>query len=383
MPRAGLPDGSISRAGTWIGTVALIGAVVVLAACSPVRSVAVGVKDAVGAKDNVCEFAFDGDCDEPGRGTGLCPAGTDTADCSNPNPGANSCQFAFDGECDHPDVGTGVCPPDTDVADCRSVGAASGKNSCQWAFDGECDEPGIGTGACRRNTDSADCRAESGGVVVGQAPSTAAGIAPIPRHFPVVASGTGFYVNRQGNLVTNDHVVRGCAAVGVATDDDILPAVVVASDRRNDIAVVRTEIVPGTVALLRGSSDPSLGQKVYVVGYPLLTELGSINFTDGIVSSLTGYRGDAGSLQTSAAVQEGNSGGPLLDEGGVVIGIVNSGLVDAENIGFAIRVDSLITLLRQDGIAYNAAGTLSPVASESIASTAAGYTYPVLCFARR
>ncbi len=61
MPRAGLPDGSILRAGTWIGTVALIGVVVVLAACSPVRSVAVGVKDAVGAKDNVCEFAFDGD----------------------------------------------------------------------------------------------------------------------------------------------------------------------------------------------------------------------------------------------------------------------------------------------------------------------------------
>ena len=82
-------------------------------------------------------------------------------------------------------------------------------------------------------------------------------------------------------------------------------------------------------------------------------------------------------------MQEGNSGGPLLDEGGGVVGIINSGLVDAENIGFAIRVDSLITLLRQDGIAYSAAGTLSPVASESIASTAAGYTYPVLCFARR
>ncbi len=111
---------------------------------------------------NSCQFAFDGDCDEPGRGTGLCTAGTDTADCSLPQ-GANSCQFAFDGECDHPGVGTGACPPRTDVADCSSpaLQTAGVNNSCQWAFDGECDDSryeGAITGACRRGTDASDCR---------------------------------------------------------------------------------------------------------------------------------------------------------------------------------------------------------------------------------
>ncbi len=107
------------------------------------------------AQNNTCEFAFDGDCDEPGRGTGLCAAGTDTQDCSIRDPGPNSCQFANDGECDHPGIGTGACPPNTDVNDCQNAG---GPNSCQYANDNECDEPGIGTGLCKIGTDTNDCR---------------------------------------------------------------------------------------------------------------------------------------------------------------------------------------------------------------------------------
>ena len=69
-------------------------------------------------QNNSCQYAFDGDCDEPGIGTGLCAAGTDTQDCSIRDPGPNSCQYANDGECDHPGVGTGACPPNTDQNDC-------------------------------------------------------------------------------------------------------------------------------------------------------------------------------------------------------------------------------------------------------------------------
>ncbi|WJY20578.1 hypothetical protein QTA57_12090 [Fontisubflavum oceani] len=105
--------------------------------------------------DNSCPWAFDGECDEPGIGTGLCGVGTDTADCGGGTAsGPNSCQWAFDGECDEPGMGTGLCAAGTDTADCASVG---GPNSCQWAFDGECDEPGIGTGLCAAGTDTADC----------------------------------------------------------------------------------------------------------------------------------------------------------------------------------------------------------------------------------
>ena len=135
---------------------------------------------------NSCHFAFDGDCDEPGRGTGLCLAGTDTSDCSLPQ-GPNSCQFAFDGQCDHPGEGSGSCPPETDQADCgiperptASAGPVSPAgpmtpirpaapaspadpaNSCRFAFDGDCDEPGRGTGLCAAGTDTRDCALAQG-----------------------------------------------------------------------------------------------------------------------------------------------------------------------------------------------------------------------------
>jgi len=114
------------------------------------------------AQNNSCQWAFDGDCDEARYGgTGACPAGTDTADCSAPS-GPNSCQFAFDGECDRSNFGgTGACPSGTDTADCS---APSGPNSCQWAYDGECDESRYGgTGVCSSGTDTADCAPRSGG----------------------------------------------------------------------------------------------------------------------------------------------------------------------------------------------------------------------------
>ena len=69
---------------------------------------------------------------------------------------ANSCPWAFDGECDEPGIGTGACLPGTDAFDCHGA-AFDWSNACPWAFDGECDEPVIGTGVCLPGTDTADC----------------------------------------------------------------------------------------------------------------------------------------------------------------------------------------------------------------------------------
>ncbi len=352
-------------------------------ACPPSTDVADCQSVASRGFENSCRFAFDGDCDEPGQGTGLCDAGTDTRDCANRNPGPNSCQFAFDNECDHPGIGTGACPPNTDVADC-GLAAADGvgaENSCQFAFDGECDHPGTGTGACAPKTDMADCR---GSAVAQLPPAGRAGQPPtIPRNARPRSSGTGFYINADGDLVTNYHVIDGCYALGVQTDTEVIPASTVAADQNLDIAVISTRRSPGGQAFLRAASQPSLGQRVFVVGYPFLGDLRSVNFTEGLVSSLTGYRGDRQALQTSAAVQPGNSGGPLLDEGGVVIGVINARFDEADNIGFAIRVDALITLLRREGVGFQSAAALTPVRTETIASRASEYTYPILCYGRR
>ncbi len=106
---------------------------------------------------NSCPWAFDGECDEPGIGTGVCLPGTDTFDCYGVGfDWSNSCPWAFDGECDEPGIGTGACLPGTDTFDCRGA-SFDWSNSCPWAFDGECDEPGIGTGVCLPGTDTYDC----------------------------------------------------------------------------------------------------------------------------------------------------------------------------------------------------------------------------------
>ena len=349
-------------------------------ACPPSTDVADCQSVASRGFENSCRFAFDGDCDAPGQGTGLCDAGPDPRDCANRNPGPNSCQFAFDNECDHPGVGTGACPPNTDVADCGFGAAGRGENSCQFAFDGECDHPGTGTGSCAPKTDMADCS-----TAVAQLPPEPSGQPQaIPRNAVPRSSGTGFYINGDGDLVTNFHVIEGCYAIGVMlTDTDIVPASPAAIDRNLDIAVIRTARRPDDMAFLRANSDPNLGQRVYAVGYPLLGALTSVNFTEGLVSSLTGIRGDPQTLQTSAAIQPGNSGGPLLDEGGVVIGVISEIIPAADNVAFAIRVDRLSSLLSREGIEFQRAGSLSPVSTQAIASRAAEYTFPILCYARR
>ncbi|WP_225773256.1 hypothetical protein [Inquilinus sp. Marseille-Q2685] len=153
-----------------------------------------------GPGDDSCPFARDTECDEPGVGSGACAAGTDTSDCKAksgglPAPdapaapalqGEDSCPFARDGECDEPGVGSGACAAGTDTADCKArqgggqppampAPSAGGDDSCQFAQDGECDEPGRGTGLCSTGTDVTDCAAAGEG---SGAPSTAVPACP-------------------------------------------------------------------------------------------------------------------------------------------------------------------------------------------------------------
>lgn len=110
--------------------------------------------------DDSCVHADDFECDEPGLGTGACPAGTDYSDCWRVMTGQedNSCQWANDGECDEPRFGTGVCTQGTDRADCGDLsGVRFHTDSCDLAFNDVCDHPGEGTGLCAARTDRSDC----------------------------------------------------------------------------------------------------------------------------------------------------------------------------------------------------------------------------------
>ena len=136
----------------------------------------------------------------------------------------------------------------------------------------------------------------------------------------IVSTGTGFYVDHNGSVLTNNHVIHGCDAVHV----NGVRSKLMALDEANDLALLRTSSARG-VAIFRGGRGVRLGEDIVVVGYPLRGVLGAgLNVSTGIVSSLSGLANNYRDMQISAAVNGGNSGGPVLDQNGYVVGVVYS-----------------------------------------------------------
>jgi len=179
--------------------------------------------------------------------------------------------------------------------------------------------------------------------------------------------GTGFIVREDGIVVTNFHVVEGASEITVFTSDEEpeeFDARVIGGDIQADLAVLDVD-AEGLPAVPLGDSDElRLGEQVVALGYALGLE-GGPSVTSGIVSSLTrritvsdpGCPPDeCGSdqervytdvIQTDAAINPGNSGGPLVDLAGNVVGINTAGTSAAENIGFAIQINSVTPTITQ------------------------------------
>lgn len=197
------------------------------------------------------------------------------------------------------------------------------------------------------------------------------------------SSGSGFRV-AAGMVITNHHVVDQCVLLRVNGDDAVLQAV----DIRSDLALIKVAIL-GPVVFVR-SSTQKLGEAITVAGYPLRGFLSGINVTSGNITSLSGPGGDSRLVQISAPVQPGNSGGPMLDVSGTLLGVVVSKL-DAlkiaekigdipQNINFAINALVLRSFLDSNGVDYlmsTDGTTLSPAA---VAEKAKTFTVLIECF---
>ena len=166
-------------------------------------------------------------------------------------------------------------------------------------------------------------------------------------------SGTGFAL-RNGYIVTNNHVVEGANHIyvhGIKGDfDNPLNAKVIATDSKNDLALIQIDDSGfssfGTIPYGYRKGMADVGEDVFVLGYPLITTMGEeLKLTSGIVSSKTGYQGDVSLYQISAPIQPGNSGGPLFDKNGNIIGVVCAKHSGAENVGYAIKTSYLNTLI--------------------------------------
>jgi S1-C subfamily serine protease len=203
------------------------------------------------------------------------------------------------------------------------------------------------------------------------------------------SSGTGFFVNSTGNIVTNHHVIASCSTIRVVpVGGQETSAYVVAKDKTNDLAILKTSISPIAVPSLR--EQPRLGESVYVFGFPLTGLLSaSGNFTSGTITALFGLGDDSRFLQISAPVQPGNSGGPVIDKFGNVVGVVVSklnalGVAAAtddipQNVNFAIKSTIAANFLDASGISPSDTPQTRELSPEAIADQAKLYTVRVLC----
>lgn len=156
-------------------------------------------------------------------------------------------------------------------------------------------------------------------------------------------TGSGFAVDGR-HILTNAHVIEGMTRLDVANEQVSAPAEIVFVDPRNDMALLRVAAQPlPTAAPFRDSFDVHLGEDVIVMGFPLQGLLGTgPQATTGNISALCGIGNDSSVMQFTAPIAGGNSGGPILDQAGQIVGLVYSSLNkdiirNAENVNFGVK----------------------------------------------
>ena len=205
------------------------------------------------------------------------------------------------------------------------------------------------------------------------------------------STGSGVVIGTQGEILTNSHVVENCENINVQfSSGGSEPATLVARDQRNDVAVIRVKTSFGSIATFRDSAPIRPGDTVVALGYPLSGLLSSnANLSVGNVSALAGLGDDSRYLQVSAPVQPGNSGGPLLDASGHLVGVVTAKLNAVrvakftgdipQNVNFALKAEVVRTFLDSKGIIYQKAPSNQQMSPADVGDIARPFTIHISC----
>jgi S1-C subfamily serine protease len=173
-----------------------------------------------------------------------------------------------------------------------------------------------------------------------------------------IGNGTGFFVNGSGEVVTCYHVIKGATAIlVVAADGSSHRAELVRASPATDLAVLAVDYRSSRYLTLAPPGRARPGDHVFTFGFPVMEVLGSeAKYTDGAISSLSGIGDEASMAQISIPVQPGNSGGPVVNDRGEVVGVIDAGAdVDAyvqasgtlpQNVNWAVRGDYVLPLIR-------------------------------------
>jgi len=169
-----------------------------------------------------------------------------------------------------------------------------------------------------------------------------------------VSSGTGFLVSKEGLMVTNYHVIEGCLEVKAVYNGNEFLSKILAVDKVNDLAIIKAEI-KSQKAYSISNEDGQLLEEVIVAGYPLGKKISaSIKATSGTVTALAGLGDNYAEFQTDAALNSGNSGGPIINEFGNVVGVAVSKIQQegVESFNFGVKSSVLKIFANSNDIKF-------------------------------
>ena len=169
------------------------------------------------------------------------------------------------------------------------------------------------------------------------------------------ASGTGFFVSESGHIISNYHVIEGCDKTMLSFNGKEVSADVLAVDKMNDLAILKADLTPSKVYSV-ATEDASLLEDIIIAGYPLGKKVSAaIKTSKGSITALAGYGDNYSEFQTDAALNQGNSGGPIMDQKGNVVGVAvaNYGKQSGvESFNFGIKSSTLKTFAKANGLKF-------------------------------
>ncbi len=203
-------------------------------------------------------------------------------------------------------------------------------------------------------------------------------------------SATGFFINENGSIVTAAHAVKSCQTLSATVNGRVVPVNLSRRDAVNDLALLHLGGSSPYYLKIRGGERLRAGDDIVSVGYPLRGILADeANITSGVVSALAGLGNDSRYIQITSPVQPGNSGGPLLDRSGLLVGVVIAKL-DAlrmvkisgdipQNVNFAIRGSIVQAFLEANDVLFERVQPGEEMSVADIADIAKKATIPILC----
>lgn len=173
---------------------------------------------------------------------------------------------------------------------------------------------------------------------------------PLTLDESIFKTGTGFFISKDGYVVTNYHVIKDATNIYVSNlVFKRLKAQVEFTDIPNDISILKIAYALKSIPYNIISANKDIGDNVFTLGYPYIQSMGKeVKLTNGIINSNSGFENDNRYYQFSAEIQPGNSGGPLFDSEGNIIGLVSAKHNKATNAGYALKSKFLIDFIKMN-----------------------------------